>query len=349
MADDTTTPPAGDPVGDLAEAPAAMPAEDVTAGQVDRASAGDRAFFRLAVFGAVLIVAISVGFGIGRLTGGSGTEVSGAGPAGVPMSEDHTHAPSGSGEAAHDHGAGTDPVDVAAAPADAGGLSITAAGLTLVPLDTTFVAGRSAPLRFRIAGSGGAPVTTFAVMHDKPLHLIVVRRDLSGYQHLHPTMAADGTWSVDLTLRVGGTWRAYADFTALVDGIRTPATLGVDLTVPGDYAPVALPAPARQATTDGFTVSYQGTPSVVATQPLLVTVAGAGGPATLEPYLGAYGHLVVLREGDLGYVHVHPEPRLVDGAVKFWLAAPGPGRYRMFFDFQVGGAVRTAAFTTTVS
>jgi hypothetical protein len=57
---------------------------------------------------------------------------------------------------------------------------------------------------------------------------------------------------------------------------------------------------------------------------------------------------VVLREGDVGYVHVHPEPRPVDGAVKFWLAAPGPGRYRMFFDFQVAGKVHTAAYTTIV-
>jgi hypothetical protein len=50
----------------------------------------------------------------------------------------------------------------------------------------------------------------------------------------------------------------------------------------------------------------------------------------------------------VGYVHVHPEPQLVEGAVKFWLAAPGPGRYRMFFDFQVAGKVHTAAFTAVV-
>ena len=68
----------------------------------------------------------------------------------------------------------------------------------------------------------------------------------------------------------------------------------------------------------------------------------------VEPYLGAYGHLVVLREGDLGYVHVHPEPELAGGAVKFWLAAPSPGRYRTFFDFQVAGQVHTAEFTMAI-
>jgi len=57
---------------------------------------------------------------------------------------------------------------------------------------------------------------------------------------------------------------------------------------------------------------------------------------------------VALRQGDLGYVHVHPEPQMVDGKVKFWLAAPSAGTYRMFFDFQVDGRVHTAAWTVTV-
>jgi hypothetical protein len=109
-----------------------------------------------------------------------------------------------------------------------------------------------------------------------------------------------------------------------------------------------VPAPAREATVDGLTVGYEGTPSVGATQPLQFRVTRAGAPAPLQPYLGSYGHLVVLREGDLAYLHTHPDPQLTGGTVKFWLAAPSPGRYRMFFDFQVDGVVRTAAFTVEV-
>jgi hypothetical protein len=264
-----------------------------------------------------------------------------------------------SGSAPHAHNAG-DTVDGATASAatgsgsgsggvSVGGLAVTAADLTLVPDTMTLTAGRSRPYRFRITAAGGAPVTTYAVVHDKPLHFVVVRRDLTGFQHLHPTMAPDGTWSIDLDLAAPGSYRAIADFTAVIGGRQTPTTLGVDLTVAGDYRPVALPAPATQATVDGFTISSGGTPQIGSIQPLLMKVTGPDGkPATLEPYLGAFGHLVVLREGDIGYVHVHPEARLIDGAVKFWLAAPGPGRYRMFFDFQVAGKVHTAAFTTIV-
>ena len=248
----------------------------------------------------------------------------------------------------HTHGVdGTVAQPGTAAPMGAavGGLSLSSGGLTLVPSPTTFVAGKAQHLGFRITAAGGAPVTTYAIVHDKPLHLIVVRRDLSGFQHVHPVMAPDGTWGIDLTLAEPGVYRMIADFTAVVGGSPVATTLGTDLTVAGDYAPRALPAPDPTDSTDGFTVGYEGKPSTGATQPILVGVT----PGTLEPYLGAYGHLVVLRQGDLAYVHVHPEPQLVDGKVKFWLALPSAGTYRMFFDFQVAGKVHTAAWTAQIS
>lgn len=290
---------------------------------------------RVAFVVAGLVIALIGGFGLGRLTGADSTRPTPAAAA-PTATADHTHTP-GTGPHSHSAGGGSG--------AAAGGLEISANGYTLVPEATTFTAGREGELAFRIVDSGQRAVTDFEVVHDKPLHLIVVRRDLTGYQHLHPTMAPDGRWSVPLTLREPGVWRAYADFTANAPTGQTAVTLGADLTVRGDYAPRALPEPATQATVDGFTVSYQGTPKTSAVQPLLFTVAPA---ATLERYLGAYGHLVVVREGDLAYVHVHPEAELVDGAVKFWLAAPSPGRYRAYFDFQVAGKVHTAEFTMRV-
>ncbi|WP_433724720.1 hypothetical protein ACQP2Y_04075 [Actinoplanes sp. CA-051413] len=295
------------------------------------------------------MVVLFAGYGLGRLS--NSAERVQATSAALNNGVASTTAPHDDiGAAPHVHTAdGTNAQPAAAAAEAVGGLTITSAGLTLVPEATSLKAAPSQPYRFRITGPGGAPITTYAVVHDKPLHFVLIRRDLTGFQHLHPTMAPDGTWSVDLALTAPGSYRAITDFTAVVGGRQTPVTLGVDLTVAGDYRPVPLPAPVTQATTDGFVISYAGTPRTTATQPLLMTVTGPDGkPATLEPYLGAFGHLVVLREGDVGYVHVHPEAQPVDGAVKFWLTAPGPGRYRMFFDFQVAGKVHTAAFTTVV-
>jgi hypothetical protein len=313
---------------------------------------GDRSTFRLAAFGAVLLVTLFAGYGLGRLNNGTtsppaaGPTTAAAGMAGMPgmtvdESQPHVHNPDGT----ISQGGAT----AATMGSVVGGLSTSAAGLTIVAASTRFTAGKAQPLKFRITGPGSAPITTYAIVHDKPLHLIVIRRDLSGYQHLHPVMAPDGTWSIDLTLAAPGSYRAIADFTAIVGGRQLATTLGVDLTVAGGYTPVALPDPVLQVTTAGFTISYAGKLRTESTQPLLMTVTGQDGKAAaLEPYLGAYGHLVMVRLGDVGYVHIHPELQLVDGKVKFWLAAPGPGDYRMFFDFQVAGQVHTAAWTVIV-
>jgi hypothetical protein len=301
--------------------------------------------FRFAAVGALLIVVLFAGYGLGRLnggTGGSGSPAAATTPA-VPSASPFDES------VPHVHG-NTGPITASGGGAPVSGLSLSGGGLTLTPFSAVFEAGVQQRLEFTVNGPGGAPVTTFAVVHDKPLHLIVARRDLTGFQHLHPVMAADGTWSVDLTFAEPGVYRMFTDFSVQVGGTQVATTLGADLTVPGEYLPVTAPDPARVASTGGFRVGYEGTPGTASTQPLLMTVTDdAGRPVTLEPYLDAFGHLVVLRQGDLGYVHVHPETQLVDGKVKFWLAAPSPGTYRMFLDFQVAGKVSTAAWTVVVS
>ncbi|GAA0535185.1 hypothetical protein GCM10010172_15410 [Paractinoplanes ferrugineus] len=319
------------------------------------AAAGDKAGFRLAAFGAFLIVVLFAGYGIGRLnnstTSASAPPMSGvAGTTGtsmpgMAMDESRPHSHNTDGTVTQGGAAPTTAMGAAV-----GGLSLSSGGLTLVPTTTTFTAGQKQRLSFRIVGAGGAPVTTYAIVHEKLLHLIVIRRDLSGFQHLHPSMAADGTWGIDLTLAQPGIYRMIADFTAVVGGTQIATTLGSDLTVAGNYLPIALPAPVKAVAADGFAVGYEGEPSTKSTQPMLFGVAGPDRkPAVLEPYLGAFGHLVVLRAGDLAYVHVHPEAQPVDGKVKFWLSVPSGGTYRMFFDFQVAGQVHTAAWTVEVS
>jgi hypothetical protein len=243
-----------------------------------------------------------------------------SGPSGAAPTGPHTHVMAGP----------------SGAPVPVGGTVATAAGYA-------FVVTAASPFTFHIQGPDGAPVTRFAVVHDKPLHLIVVRKDLTGYQHVHPTMASDGTWTVPLRLPAPGPYRAYADFTALdAAGRQSAVVLGVDL--PSTSGPA--PAPS---TVDDLAVRYEGSLTVGVAEPLLFRATRGGSPVALQPYLGSYGHLTMLRETDLGYLHIHPEPALVDGAVKFWVAAPSTGTYRMYLDVQVDGVVHTATFTVTVA
>ncbi|UWP80266.1 hypothetical protein [Dactylosporangium fulvum] len=233
-----------------------------------------------------------------------------------------------------------------------GGLQVTQDGYRLTPVTATLAVGDAQPFAFRVLGPDGNPVTDYTTSHDKDLHLIVVRRDLSGYQHLHPTLQADGTWSVPLAVTAPGQYRVFADFqpAARKEGL----TLGVDVPAPGDYQPLALPAPARTAEVDGYTVTLTGDLVPGSSSKLTLSVSKLGTPVTdLEPYLGAYGHLVALRDGDLAYLHVHPEGVPGDGRtpagpdVTFYAEVPSVGAYRLYLDFQHGGTVRTAAFTVT--
>jgi hypothetical protein len=207
-----------------------------------------------------------------------------------------------------------------------------------------FPLGSARDLRFRVVGVTGETVTDFAVRHDERMHVVVVRSDLTGYQHLHPSMGSDGTWSVPLTLGAPGTWRVFADFAAVGGADAVAASL---VSVAGSFSPSALPGPALSADSSGVSVTLDGRLRAGGTEPLTMRVST--GP--LARYLGAYGHLVLVRAGDLAFVHVHPEDAVrSDGReVRFWVTAPGPGTYRAFFDFSIGGVVRTAEFTMNSS
>lgn len=222
------------------------------------------------------------------------------------------------------------------------GLAISQDGYRLDIDDDTFTAGQPRELTFRIVGPDGI-VTDFEEEHTKRLHLVVVRRDLTGFQHLHPEMDAGGTWSVPLELPAGGVYRAYADF-------RTgehELTLGADLMSRGEWEPEALPAPSETATVDGYTVAMEDAGDGM----LDFTVSRDGEPVTdLQPYLGARGHLVAIRDGDLAYLHVHPEESEAgDPTIGFHAELPTAGSYRLFLQFRHGGAVHTVAFTEEVS
>ncbi|TCP53970.1 hypothetical protein EV191_10310 [Tamaricihabitans halophyticus] len=243
------------------------------------------------------------------------------------------HGSSGKSEAGQHgagHGAGTE-VD---------GLASSANGLTLAPLATTLSRGADQEFAFRVLNEAGQPVTEFAVEHEKRMHLVVVRRDTANFQHVHPQMDSDGTWRVDLDLREAGSYRAFADFVP-ADG--ADSTLGVDLAVPGKFAPREYEQ-SRTDTVQGYDVELAGELTAGHTSTLSMTVRKDGKEVTdLQPYLGAAGHLVALRTGDLGYVHVHPDESAA--GLSFEAEVPSGGMYRLFLDFKHDGKVRTAEFT----
>jgi hypothetical protein len=228
------------------------------------------------------------------------------------------------------------------APSPVRGLAVSDKGLTLELARTSAPRGKPFDLAFRIVDRHGQTVRGFDVEHTKRMHFIVVRRDMTGFQHLHPTESRDGTWTVPVTLRDAGSYRVFADFSVG----HTPHTLADDLVVDGTLRSKALPSPVHGVDVDGLRVTLaEGATTAGAESELAFTVTRNGDPVAVRDYLGAKGHLVALRQGDLAFLHVHPDER----RLKFMATFPTAGTYRLFLQFQTGDRVHTAAFTQQVS
>jgi hypothetical protein len=222
------------------------------------------------------------------------------------------------------------------------GLAVSEGGLTLRLARDSARHGKSFDLAFRVVDHRGQTVRDFDVEHTKRMHLIVVRRDMTGFQHLHPTQSGDGTWSVPVTLRDAGSYRVFADFS--VNG--KPYTLADDIAVDGTLRSREVPAPVGSVSVDGLRVTLtEGASRARAESQLGFTVSRRGRPVEVQDYLGAKGHLVALRQGDLAFLHVHPD----EDSLKFMATFPTAGRYRLFLQFKTEGRVHTAAFTQEVS
>lgn len=234
------------------------------------------------------------------------------------------------------------------------GLSVEQDGYQITEVAAPTRVGQPGTLSFRLTGPDGTGVTAYTNSHEKDLHLIVVRSDGTGFRHVHPTHDGAGNWSLPWTWDAAGTYRIFADF--------VPTDLGADITLTSSFevtgAVTSRPTPHDSATdtVDGYKVELTGTFTVGTDSILTLTVSRDGQPVTtLQPYLGAYGHLVALRAGDLAYLHVHPMGEPGDGttlpgpAIAFMSQAPTAGKYLLYLDFQIDGVVHTAQFVVTAT
>lgn len=240
-------------------------------------------------------------------------------------------------------------------PVSAGnGLAAAKDGYKMVSTAATVPAGKASAYRFAITGPDGKPVTGFAVDQTKRMHFYAIRSDLTGFQHLHPTMAGDGTWSAPLATLQPGTWRLYASF--VPDGGAGKGkdfVLSRTVKVSGMAMPDPLPKASGTATVDGYTVTVKGDPMAGMAHQLTATVTKDGKPVTdLQPYLDTYAHLTAFHQGDLAFAHLHPETE-VNGdhggpTLSFHAQFPQSGNWRMFLQFQTGGRLHTASLTLRV-
>lgn len=282
---------------------------------------------KLGVFVLTLLVVFGAAWGVGWL----------AGPRTTPATAEPEHG--------QQHDTPAEPATAGKVP---GGLQISQDGYRLELAAKQLSTAGEKPLSFRIIGPDGKPVTAYTNEHEKDLHLIVVRRDLTGFQHVHPVLGADGLWSVPLKVAAPGPYRVFADFKPAAQD--TGLILGADINVPGDFQPSTLP-PRTESSDGEYAVTLEGDLVPGTSSKLTLTVSKGGKPVTdLQPYLGAFGHLVALRDGDLAYLHVHPQESTAAGPqIVFYAEVPSAGGYGLFLDFQHEGRVHTVSFTATTA
>jgi hypothetical protein len=198
----------------------------------------------------------------------------------------------------------------------------------------------------------GSSVNDFELTHEKLLHLIIVSRDLSWFNHIHPEYKGEGMFEAVNDFPAGGKYRVIADFKpAGGDAMTKLAWLDVE-GKPADPAPIVLTDPL-EASADGKRVKLQISSLAPDEESVLafhVEDEASGQPiADLEPYLGAIGHVVILSEDGEQYVHVHAEEDLGSGPdARFEATFPKRGVYKIWAQFQHQGRVFTASYAVQV-
>ena len=165
-------------------------------------------------------------------------------------------------------------------------------------------------LIFTIKDKQGTRVKDLKIVHEKPMHLIIVSSDLAEFYHIHPEPQANGSLRVSNTFPNGGDFKLYADFTPTGS---TQVVEQIDIKVAGAQRPktALVPDTKFEKTVDGLKVVMKPSADLKAGQELTLDFgafdATSGKPATdLENYLGELAHFVLISEDLKDFVHAHP-------------------------------------------
>lgn len=210
-----------------------------------------------------------------------------------------------------------------------------------------FHAGDAVKLTFRILDPiTGKQVTKFQEVHEKLFHLFLVSKDLEFFAHEHPRIQPDGSFLFAGTLPKTGEYRLLCDF--FPQG-GTPQLISKTLIAPGASRQPELSTDL----TSKNSVNMQASMTTEPARPiagmktmLFVHLTPAEG---LEPYLGAWGHMLAASSDLVDMIHTHPAFGEAGSTIQFNIIFPRPGLHRVWAQFQRLGMVNTFAFDVPVS
>jgi hypothetical protein len=230
---------------------------------------------------------------------------------------------------------------------DLGGLSASVDGYTLTAVEPELEPGQDQFVELTITGPDSRPLGELDEVDGAPLHLVAVRRDLTGFQHITPAQGEATSWWALLNLSPGP-WHVIVELQPAALGRRI--SLATDFTVLGNYRAEPLPPPADETVVDGLEVRRSGALTTRVSARSGFTITEGGQPVTdLQPVHGGLGHALIIRPDDLGYRHLHALPAAGNGPeLEFEGGVPARGTYRVFVEFYRDDRVHVAAYTVPV-
>lgn len=189
------------------------------------------------------------------------------------------------------------------------------------------------------------------IEHEKKIHLILVSDDLSWFDHIHPEYNPDGSYTVKTKFPAPGKYKAFADYKP-TGGSHVVDKIDVD---------VAGSAPAKKSFSSeklsgtsgayGFELKPVGGKLITGAPLHIEGIVKKDGKeidaATLDNYLGAKGHFVLISLNEKEYLHVHPD--VENGKFDLHTTIEKPGTYRGWIQFNADGKIQTIDFTWNVT
>ena len=210
----------------------------------------------------------------------------------------------------------------------------------------------------------GEPVKQFNVMHEKLFHLFVISHDFSNFEHLHPVLQSDGSFIVEAILPSAGLYHFYCDISPVGGVAQVSHQMLVTTGFKADAASLQANLKSEDQfskTADGINFTLDFAPSrPMAGQPSALryklTDAVSGAPISdLQPYLGAWGHTIIVSDDASNYLHSHPvetaksaQSKQNPSMIFFETFFPRPGKYRIWSQFKRCDQIITVSFDLTV-
>ncbi len=206
--------------------------------------------------------------------------------------------------------------------------------------------GDTATLQLRaIDPATKSSVQHFEIVHEKLIHLFVVSANLEFFRHIHPVSQPDGSFIQKVRLPYGGMYRLLADF---YPAGSVPQLAVGTVFVAGESPKAHLAPSLAPAKSENVTAALRLEPE----QPvagLETKLFFSLDPATgLQPYLGAWAHMLAASEDLIDLLHLHPFLADGKGNMQFNIIFPREGLYRIWTQVQREDVVNNLVFTVPV-